>query len=300
MLNFRKKTATEKKPKKVTARQATHDFVNASLEFEKSRITDIENSRKTAWYVASGAMICALASTLAVVALTPLKTVEPYVVRVDNNTGQTDIITVLGEEKISKSDVLDKFFATQYVNMLESYDWYTISNNLDKVLLFSSSDVQKQVVNKFTYPNAPHKTLKQYGRINIKVNNTTILEKGLIQVRYTATTEPVSGYPYDPYKTIKVNAKNYLATIAFDYVNTPSVDEIRRTNPLGFTVLSYKVDEDDTVAVPTQTKTPNLIQKQPTQPQEIQGLPQPTTQPLPQQQAVASTPMPMPVENTAR
>lgn len=266
---FKKSDKAQKptKPKNVTPRQASHDFVQASLQFEKSRITDIEKSKKVAWYVAGGACICALASTLAVVALTPLKTVEPYVIRVDNNTGQTDIVTVLDTKTMSKSEAMDRFFASQYVQLLEGYDWYTIQNQVDKVMLFSSDSVQAQVRNKFSYPTAPHKTLKEFGRINIKVTNTTVLDTGLIQVRYTATTEPVSGQTWDKQsKTLRGGtAKNYIATIGFDYVNVPSVDEIRRINPLGFTVRTYKVDEDNSVATPNTTKTPEVQAVQPQQ-----------------------------------
>lgn len=34
-----------------------------------------------------------------------------------------------------------------------------------------------------------------------------------------------------------------IATIGFDYINVPNVDEVRLVNPLGFVVKSYRVDE---------------------------------------------------------
>ena len=38
--------------------------------------------------------------------------------------------------------------------------------------------------------------------------------------------------------------EKYIATMGFEYVNVPKLDEIRLKNPLGFTVKSYRIDKD--------------------------------------------------------
>ena len=52
-------------------------------------------SRRVAWTVAGGACALAVASVAAVVMLTPLKTVQPYVIRVDKTSGEAEIVTAL-------------------------------------------------------------------------------------------------------------------------------------------------------------------------------------------------------------
>ena len=85
--------STPKKDKSVTQNEATHSFINAAKEFEKSRIDDIERSRVVAWRVAIGACALAIVSVLAVVLLTPLKEVKPYV---------SVLITIQGQPILSR------------------------------------------------------------------------------------------------------------------------------------------------------------------------------------------------------
>lgn len=56
-----------------------------SMDFETSVKYLIEQSNKKAWLIAI--VLVAILSIIAVLLLTPLKTVEPYVIRVDNTTG---------------------------------------------------------------------------------------------------------------------------------------------------------------------------------------------------------------------
>lgn len=241
--------STPKKDKSVTQNEATHSFINAAKEFEKSRIDDIERSRVVAWRVAIGACALAIVSVLAVVLLTPLKEVKPYVIRVDNNTGATDIVTMLdGTQKTGYSEEVSKYFASLYVTQLEGYDWYTVQKQVDTVMLFSDSNMQQRISNKFNLPDAPHKVYKDRQRIEVNITNTSIIDdKGLMQVRFTTKVLPMNGGVYNPQNatfTPPIEEKKFIATIGYDYVNVPKLDNIRLVNPLGFTVKSYRVDQD--------------------------------------------------------
>lgn len=245
-----RKKATPK-DKKVTAKQASFDFVKAAKEFEASRIGDIETSRKMAWYVATAACCVAIMCSVAVMLLTPLKEVRPYLIRVDNNTGATDIVTTLANGKSNYGDEVAKFFAANYVRLMEGYDWYTLQNQIDQAMMFSDSNMQGQIEKKYAMPNAPHKTYKDSQRVNVKINNVSIIDpKGILQVRFTKTVEPMNGGSYNPQtgtSTPEPKINNYIATIGYDYVNVPTVDDVRLVNPLGFTVKTYRVDEEAVV-----------------------------------------------------
>lgn len=244
-----KVNSTPKKEKPVTQKEATFDFIKASKEFEISRIDDIEKSRVVAWRVAIGACALAICCVIALVFLMPLKEVKPYVIRVDNNTGTTDIVTMLdGTKNSNYGEQVAKYFASLYVTNMEGYDWYTIQKQVDTLMLFSDSAMQQRVSNKFNLPDAPHKVYKDKNRIEVKINNTSIIDdKGLMQVRFTTKIVPMNGGVYnaqsDSYSA-PIEEKNYIATIGFEYVNVPTLDAIRLVNPLGFTVKSYRVDQD--------------------------------------------------------
>lgn len=237
-----------KKQKEITPKVATMDFISASKEFEKSRIGDIEKSKNTAWYVAIGASGIAIVLTIAIIVMMPLKTVVPYMVRVDNNTGATDIVTILDQKTASYSEAVAKYFAALYVRQMEGYDWYTISNQVDQLLMFSDSAMQNRISNKFNMPSAPHKIYKDSNRIEVDINNISVIdEKGLLQIRFTTRLVPMNGGSYNAQSmqmTPQIETKKYIATLGYEYVNVPQDDKVRLLNPLGFTVKSYRVDQD--------------------------------------------------------
>ncbi len=47
-----------------------------------------------AWRVAAAGWLCAVAGSVALALLVPLKRVEPYLIRVDNATGVVDVVPV--------------------------------------------------------------------------------------------------------------------------------------------------------------------------------------------------------------
>lgn len=92
-----------------------------AVDFESSIRYLVEQSNKRAWLIAFVSVGVAILSIVAVLLLTPLKTVEPYVIRVDNTTGMVDILTILDEEQISSIEALDKHFVAQYIKAREGY-----------------------------------------------------------------------------------------------------------------------------------------------------------------------------------
>lgn len=68
-----------------------------------------------------------------------------------------------------------------------------------------------------------------------------------MQVRFTKSIVPVGGGVWNEQEQVLSPApqdKKYIATIGYEYVKTPAVDDIRLVNPFGFTVVSYRVDEE--------------------------------------------------------
>lgn len=255
---FRKKAAgaddpvTPKKAKKqkvITTKNVAHDFVKAAKEFEVSRIGEIERSRVLAWRVAIGACCTAIASALAIVMMMPLKQIQPYVIRVDNNTGATDIVTALdGTKTLKTTEAEAKYFAALYVRLVEGYDWYTIENQLNQAMIFSDAAMQNRLTTKFEKPDAPHKVYQDQSRVEVKINNVSFIsENNLLQVRFTTTVVPNNGGNFNP-QTQQIDptpvTKKWIATMGYDFVNVPTLDEVRLINPLGFQVKSYRVDED--------------------------------------------------------
>lgn len=223
---------------KTQSRRAAIKMIDEAKKFHEA---DIERTRKTAkiaWRVAGGCMALAALAVGAVAGLTPLKSVEPFVIRVDNNTGATDIITIMKKQEKSYGEVMDKFWLAQYVRYRESYDWQTVQDTFDATNLLSSPPEQEAFTRIYKdNPNAPHKILRDTAKVNVKVNAIAFVGN-MAQVRFEKAIIPLNKSSLVP------SPQRYIATIAYAYKNAGMQDEDRLINPLGFQVTSYRVDKE--------------------------------------------------------
>ncbi|MDK4605446.1 type IV secretion system protein, partial [Kingella kingae] len=174
----------------------------------------------------------------AVLGLTPLKTVQPFVIRVDNNTGATDIVTTMKKQEKSYGEVMDKFWLAQYVRYREGYDWQTVQDTFDATNLLSSQQEQVQFSQIYKdNPNAPHKILRDTAKVVVKANAIAFVGN-MAQVRFEKAVIPLNKSDMQP------APQRYIATIAYEYKNAGMKDEDRLINPLGFQVTSYRVDKE--------------------------------------------------------
>lgn len=213
-------------------------YFQAAQDFEKAEIERVRKNAKLAWrlvFVSMGIVICAV---LAVAMLTPLKTVQPFVIRVDNNTGLTDTVSVMKQRQDSYDEIVDKYFLKQYVQYRESYDWETIQTTFDATKLMSSPAVSAEFEKFYAGDNAPHKMLKNNRKVLVKVQSVAFLGN-LAQVRFIKQSVPV-GNALDQ----KSPPMKMIATIAWEYQGGKMSEQDRLINPLGFKVKSYRVDRE--------------------------------------------------------
>lgn len=207
---------------------------NRSLD--QDLLTEVITSRAKAWRVAIGSFVIA---ALSVGALTSLmlsyKPQSPYVVRVNEATGEVENVSQVGDAREDYGPRLARYFVTQYVLSCEGYDWRTLQNMYDRCGLFSSPDVQKQYHSKFEDdPRNGREALdKQYGehiRLAINVRSITPGPNQTATVRFTRSEMGPNRSP---------NTEQFIATLAYRFVNTPMSESVIRENPLGFQVISY-------------------------------------------------------------
>ncbi|KPN72614.1 virB8 family protein [Neisseria sp. 83E34] len=217
------------------------DFIDAAKAFEKSEIEMVRRNSKIAWRISGGCLLLVGLLAGAIAGLTPLKEVKPFVIRVDNNTGVTDIVTSVKKKEESYGEVVDKFFLSQYIRYREGYDWQTIQDSYDATMLLSAPTVQAEFSKIYhNNPDAPHLKLRGDYKVVAKVNAITFIGK-TAQIRFEKQRIPVTG---DLDKVIP--AQKMIATISFDYTDKPFSEKDRLVNPLGFQVNSYRVDPENT------------------------------------------------------
>ena len=176
----------------------------------------------------------------AIAGLTPLKTVTPFVIRVDNNTGATDIVTQLKTAEKSYGEVINKYWLAQYVGYRESYDWQTVQSTYNATNLLSAPPVQSEFAKLYNKnPAAPHLVLKDQFKVIVKVNAISFVGE-MAQIRFEKHLIPLVNGVTRP------EPQKMIATVAFEYQNKPLQETDRLINPLGFQVTSYRVDPEAT------------------------------------------------------
>ncbi len=232
---FKKK----KQPGEVSPNTKAIKFIQSAQAFERSDIERTKSSNKVAWRVAGVSMFTTVLAVGAVMGLTPLKTVVPFVLRVDNNTGATDVMTSIRDTKTLKYDeAVDKYWLSQYVRYREGYDWWTVQAGYNASMLMSSAPIQNEIAAFFESAAAPHKVLRDRARVDIRIISITFFDN-TAQIRFEKRvkfqTADQSNAPAP---------QRMVATVGYRYVDKPIKEEDRLVNLLGFQAMSYRVDPE--------------------------------------------------------
>jgi len=217
-------------------------YLDGAKSWETDAVLRARRSERTAWRVAIAGGLLAVAGVGSVAALAPFKQVEPFVVRVDKNTGYTDIITRVDEKAMSPDEAIDKYFLSEYVNAREEYSEAMAFGNYKKVGLMSVPEVGHKYYEAFRPENkkSPLNTYGRDGKIEIKVSSISFIDEGVASIRFEREDRN-KGQTTD---------SRWIATISYTYQDPPLDESERLINPLGFQVSDYRVDAE-TVAPAT-------------------------------------------------
>jgi type IV secretion system protein VirB8 len=207
--------------------------------YEADRLRTARRSARLAWTVAAGATGLAAAACLAIAALTPLKTIIPFVFRVDNATGIVERVYDVQGGEMEASDAMRRFYLWQYVRYRQGYVAVEAQQNFDAVNLMSTAEVQQSYADWFrgSNPTSPQVTLGRTGIATVNWVSTSLLGPNLAQVRFTQTER--KGDQVLP-------TKHLIATIGFDFAHGAVAGSAINVNPNGFLVTSYHVDQEAT------------------------------------------------------
>lgn len=213
-----------------------------AISYEASIRYLVEKSNRRAWLIAFLSIFISIISVTAVVFLTPLKSVEPYVIRVDNTTGMVDIITSVNQtEFVSDNEALDKYFTTSYVKIREGYFYNILQNDYTTVQIWSSPEVSSDYLKIYEGDNSRVDILKNRTEIDVEINSVTLGNSNGMKM---ATIRFNQIYKDAKSRTI-TNKKAKIVTLAYDYSpQTLTNEQERLENPLGFKVLTYRIDDE--------------------------------------------------------
>lgn len=220
-------------------------YLDEAQSWERDKIIELLKSRKTAWIVAGVSSSIAFMAVFAVAALTPLKNVEPYVIRVDNATGIVDVIDAMDDSKTNYDEAVNKYFTQWYVRYREGYSKDLAEEYYQNVGIMSVGLEQQKYFEWFNPKNplSPINVYGQYAKCKVKIKGTSFIKPDVALVRYTKEVERGMDKP---------QITHWAATITFRYNGARMQEKDRAINPLGFQVVEYRNDPD---ALPETTQT---------------------------------------------
>jgi type IV secretion system protein VirB8 len=210
-------------------------FKNART-YDQDRVLKAERSRRTAWVVAAVSMGGTGLALVGLAGLTPLKTVVPYVIRVDNSTGITEVLSGLTETRETYSEVVTKANAARYVMAREGFVTSEVRNNFLTVTLMSDQAEQGRFAAWYgaKNPESPQVLLGRSATARVEVKSISMISKEVVQVRFLKTVT----------RGDEVKKTHWVSTLTYSYSNAQMSATDRLTNPLGFIVSVYRSDPE--------------------------------------------------------
>ncbi len=205
--------------------------------WDEDRLRAAERSRRLAWAAAGVMAVLATSAVLAVAMLTPLKTVEPYVVRVDRTTGAVEVMTGLSRSRsVTYEEAVTKSFLATYVRARESWLPPAAEANFRQVSIMSTPDEQQRWAALFrpSNPQSPQLVYGPAADVQATVRAITFVAPRVASVRFHRSVR-VGG---------QLTESDWIATLSFAYAKAPMSEADRLRNPLGFQVASYRADPE--------------------------------------------------------
>ena len=199
---------------------------------------DLQRSNRRAWVVAIIAALVATLEALALVFLIPLKTVEPYTLLVDRQTGSVEALAPLSAQVVAPDSALKRSFLVQYVIARESFTQSGLQEDYRKVSLWSDQAVADNYQRRMAAqnPNSPLAYLPRGSTLKTEIRSVSELTDNRAMVRFTTTQTDSRG---------RIQAPQYwVSIISYEFVAAEMSEADRYVNPLGFRVTSYRRDAE--------------------------------------------------------
>jgi type IV secretion system protein VirB8 len=232
---------------------ALESYLAEAASWDADRVAMQEKSARRAWWVAGAGWVCVLALGVAILALMPLKRVEPFVIRVDNTTGLVDVVPVyVGKGELPEA--VTRYFLDHYVTVCERFNFATAESDYQECGAFHTAQRNQVWYTSWnkTNPQSPLNLYKDGTTIRAQVTSVSFFTRAdgitdLAQVRYFKGKRQAGSAE---------EARSYwIASVRYSFA-APSTDpEVRRWNPLGFKVVDFKPEPE--VEQPPATATPS-------------------------------------------
>lgn len=212
-------------------------------------------SRGRAWWLAGIALFLAILEGAALVLLLPLKTVVPYTITVDRQTGHAELARGVVLGPMSENEAFVQSVIAQYVIARETLDAADIAAAYRKVGLWSDGDARRDYLYSMDRSNPVGilSTANAATLITTSIKSIAVLDKSHALVRFATDRRDGDG---------PLRHQDWVVVVGFSFNGSPLEAEDRLINPLGFQVSHYRRDPEtlaSAAAAPVTTSTTRPI-----------------------------------------
>lgn len=213
-----------------------------------------ERSRRRAWRIVWVLATIAVLEAFALIALVPLKTVVPYTILVDRQTGYTTMLDPARPATFGSDEALKRSMLVQYVVGREGFSFAQVRGDYRRVMSWSGGVARASYARDMAATN-PDSPVARYGRntqVEIYPKSVSDLADGSAMVRFDLVETGQDGRASAPIP--------YAAVVTYRFQPRAMSVEERFINPLGFEVTRYRRDpEAVTIARPVVAPSAEVI-----------------------------------------
>lgn len=217
-------------------------YLEEAASWDADRLAQAGRATVVAWRVAAAGWSCAVASAAALALLMPLKTVEPYVVRVDNSTGVVDVVPVYAGHA-ALGEAVTRYFLTHYITVCERFDDAMAESDYEECGAFNSARLNQAMYARWSRanPDSPLNLHRDGSSVSVRIESVSFLRaaasaSGLAQVRFAQVEQQGDEGPG--------RSSHWIASIGYRYGRPPDDARVRGWNPLGFEVLDLGIEPE--------------------------------------------------------
>jgi type IV secretion system protein VirB8 len=195
------------------------------------------------------ALLCSIAATFSISQLVPLKSVEPFVIQVDQKSGITQVVDPLKAKELTANESINQYFMAQYVRARETFlgtpERNYLNYNLVRVLSEPTVFTKYQHDIILSNPDSPGARLGTAGVREVRISSIKFLDKHSLPNGAEARRYLIKATVHEGTSGSLPKHMSKLILMEFKYTELELSIEDRYLNPIGFRVLSYRIDDDN-------------------------------------------------------
>lgn len=226
----------------VSPDQALQGYLEEAASWDADKVAQAARAAAVAWRVAAAGWLCAIACTVALALLMPLKRVEPYLIRVNDTTGVVDVVPMYTGHA-SLGEAVTRYFLTHYIAVCERFDYAMAESDYEECGAFNSPRLNQALYAKWSQanPKSPLNVHKDGSSETVRIESVSFFKRArgasdLAQVRFARMEHEGDGAPG--------RVTHWIASIEYRFGAPPEDPRTRAWNPLGFEVLDLGIEPE--------------------------------------------------------